>query len=291
MKHSFKMTMQVLVWLLFAVGLGFVLMPFAQENRMRLVIDPVVFFVTIVVMLAVGAVIWFFMMRKVNERYIDYLMAISIGVVSSRFLAFVVPVFSDKGWLGFALRFVVYVVMFLLYLRLLDYMRICWQNTLDAAFYSNLIMMIVFSSVGVMIGASLGIWLMMALLLLVSLYDMWAVWKSKHMVSMAKFFMSRRIFPGIAIPYRNSVQFAVLGGGDIVFIIAACAAIYSTSISMALAAGIGMLFSISALFVFSSPKRFYPAMPAVFIGCVLGIGIWVLVKALLPCAASAVVCP
>jgi len=86
------------------------------------------------------------------------------------------------------------------------------------------------------------------LLLLISVYDMYAVWKSKHMVKLAKFTSKEKLFPGIAINYtpkgssvkksgklvvkKKSVSSspkkvlkkpssnkrqAILGGGDVIF--------------------------------------------------------------------------
>ena len=64
------------------------------------------------------------------------------------------------------------------------------------------------------------------LLIILSLYDMYAVWKSKHMVKMAKFQTRSGIFAGLLIPYgfkkakkkgMVKVKTAVLGGGDIGF--------------------------------------------------------------------------
>ena len=41
------------------------------------------------------------------------------------------------------------------------------------------------------------------LLILISIYDMYAVWKSKHMVKLAKFTMKQNLFPGVAINYSE----------------------------------------------------------------------------------------
>ena len=39
-------------------------------------------------------------------------------------------------------------------------------------------------------------------LLLFALYDMYAVWKSKHMIAMAKFQTEQKVFAGLYIPYH-----------------------------------------------------------------------------------------
>lgn len=42
------------------------------------------------------------------------------------------------------------------------------------------------------------------LLVGISLYDMYAVWRSKHMIAMAKFQSSEQVFAGLLMPYRSS---------------------------------------------------------------------------------------
>ncbi len=69
------------------------------------------------------------------------------------------------------------------------------------------------------------------LLILISVYDMYAVWKSKHMIKLAKFQTKSQMFAGLFIPYKlgslrkskgkkvsqKKVKSAILGGGDIAF--------------------------------------------------------------------------
>lgn len=50
---------------------------------------------------------------------------------------------------------------------------------------------------------NLDIKVVFILLIGISLYDMYAVWKSKHMVKMAKFQSSQKMFAGLMIPYKK----------------------------------------------------------------------------------------
>jgi len=115
------------------------------------------------------------------------------------------------------------------------------------------------------------------LLLVLSVYDAYAVWKSKHMVKMAKFQASSGIFAGLLIPYKvkvkrkKEVKVAVLGGGDIGFPLIFAGTVLKTS--GFLPALIIVLFSTIALFGLlwlSKKDRFYPAMPFITAGCVVG---------------------
>jgi len=73
------------------------------------------------------------------------------------------------------------------------------------------------------------------LLVLIAIYDAYAVWKSKHMITLAKSQAKAKIFAGLLVPYKDGhllthkvksdispekkqkVRTAVLGGGDIGF--------------------------------------------------------------------------
>ena len=107
------------------------------------------------------------------------------------------------------------------------------------------------------------------LLLLISIYDMIAVWKTKHMIKIAKFQSDLKIFAGILIPYKNRV--AILGGGDIAFpLLFAAAAVPLLSLYSVIIP----IFSTTALFFlfyFGEKKKFYPAMPFLTIGCLVGL--------------------
>ena len=53
------------------------------------------------------------------------------------------------------------------------------------------------------------------LLLLISVYDAIAVWKTKHMISLANFTTESKAFAGLYIPYKKGE--GILGGGDVGF--------------------------------------------------------------------------
>jgi presenilin-like A22 family membrane protease len=112
------------------------------------------------------------------------------------------------------------------------------------------------------------------LLLVLSAYDAYAVWKSKHMIKMAKFQTKTGVFAGLLIPYRygkKQVKTAVLGGGDIGFPLIFAGTVLKTS--GFLPALVVSLFSTIALFGLlwlSKKDRFYPAMPFITAGCIVG---------------------
>jgi presenilin-like A22 family membrane protease len=131
------------------------------------------------------------------------------------------------------------------------------------------------------------------LLILISIYDMWAVWHSGIMQKMAKFQMNElKIFGGFLIPYltkevrqkmismkkskkknkKMKIAMAILGGGDVVFpIITAGVFMLSLGIAYAISVIIGAFIGLTALLIFSEKKKFYPAMPFISAGIFLGL--------------------
>ena len=117
------------------------------------------------------------------------------------------------------------------------------------------------------------------LLLALSVYDMYAVWHSKHMIKMAKFQTKSGIFAGLLLPYKRpalrgpkrKVRMAVLGGGDIGFpLIFAGTVLSSSGFLPALIVSLGATGSLFILLLLSQRDRFYPAMPFLTIGCAVG---------------------
>ncbi|MBS3154969.1 hypothetical protein J4404_00535 [Candidatus Woesearchaeota archaeon] len=107
------------------------------------------------------------------------------------------------------------------------------------------------------------------LLLIISTYDMIAVWKTKHMVKLAKSQAKMKIFAGLLIPYKN--KSAILGGGDIGFPLFFVGTILKTY--SALNAVIVILFITLSLFLllyYAQKNKFYPAMPFLSAGCLAG---------------------
>lgn len=130
------------------------------------------------------------------------------------------------------------------------------------------------------------------LLILISVYDAYAVWKSKHMITLAKSQARAKIFAGLLIPYQISkkvrgktikkkgkkvlreVRTAILGGGDIGFPLIFAGVVMKEwglwpSLMIPFFATLGLAF----LFWKSQEKKYYPAMPFLSAGCFIGLGI------------------
>ncbi|MBD3354774.1 hypothetical protein GF361_02205 [Candidatus Woesearchaeota archaeon] len=156
---------------------------------------------------------------------------------------------------------------------------------------------------------SYGVYWAFALLVVISIYDMIAVWKSKHMISLAKFQSKSKVFAGLLIPYKKvkrskpikkmpkkiklkkqKIKTAVLGGGDIGFpLIFAGAVMANLMVTNPVWLGFlkAMLISVFAsiglliLLIKSKKNRFYPAMPFISAGCLAGYGVLLLINLLI----------
>ncbi|MBS3066234.1 hypothetical protein J4205_00265 [Candidatus Pacearchaeota archaeon] len=149
-----------------------------------------------------------------------------------------------------------------------------------------------------------NIWTVIILLLIISIYDMWAVWHSGFMQKMAHFQINElKVFGGFFVPYLNKkqrielkkqkmlaskskskgkkekgktmkVNLAILGGGDVVFpIITAGVVLRSLGLMPALVISLFATLSLIVLFMIAKKGKFYPAMPFITAGLLIGIAI------------------
>ncbi|MEM5871772.1 MAG: presenilin family intramembrane aspartyl protease [Candidatus Aenigmatarchaeota archaeon] len=140
------------------------------------------------------------------------------------------------------------------------------------------------------------------LLIAVSIYDIIAVWYSKHMISLAEFQTRTKAFAGFMLSYkmksnekskrkeleegyenREEVRNAILGGGDIAFPMLFAGVVME---SMLMSGFIKPIAFLNALIIpiictivlflllfFAKKDKFYPAMPFLTTGCFIGYGI------------------
>jgi len=143
----------------------------------------------------------------------------------------------------------------------------------------NLTELFVYSGLAVIFVRMLDVKYSFILLIVLSFYDMYAVWKSKHMIKMAKFQTKSGIFAGLLIPYaapslrgvKKKVRTAVLGGGDIGFpLIFAGTVLVASGFIPALIVSACTTASLSILLLLSQKDRFYPAIPFLTAGCAVG---------------------
>ncbi|NIP40246.1 MAG: hypothetical protein GTN39_01850 [Candidatus Aenigmarchaeota archaeon] len=169
----------------------------------------------------------------------------------------------------------------------------------------NLTELFIYAGIAIIFVPLLDIVWVALLLLAISAYDMFAVWKSKHMVSLAEFQTKSKAFAGVLLSYkikfrppktkkvkgkekvREEYRSAVLGGGDIAFPMIFAGVVMDSMIRMGIHTKIfAFLYSmiipvivavvLFALLMKARSDRFYPAMPFLTAGCFIGYGlVWV----------------
>jgi presenilin-like A22 family membrane protease len=169
----------------------------------------------------------------------------------------------------------------------------------------NLTELLVYPGIAVIFIPILNFFTVILLLILISVYDMWAVWHSGVMQKMAKYQIRKlKVFSGFFVPYAPSkkvrkqiqmakeakkagkkikdkkikVNVAILGGGDVIFPIITAGVMLrtfsQTPIGGLLAASLvilGATCGLGYLFFFAQKKKFYPAMPFITTGIFIGI--------------------
>ncbi|HLD12210.1 MAG TPA: presenilin family intramembrane aspartyl protease [Candidatus Nanoarchaeia archaeon] len=147
-----------------------------------------------------------------------------------------------------------------------------------SVFWHNLPEMLLYGGLAAVFAPVFSLLSLVFLLILIAVYDAVAVWKTKHMVSLAKMQLKERLFAGLLIPYGKKKS-ALLGGGDIAFPLLANAVLLREFGGVA--AVIGVVFAAGALWLLlwlSEKNKFYPAMVFLSVGSLLAIGLsWLFV--------------
>ncbi len=166
----------------------------------------------------------------------------------------------------------------------------------------NFTELIIYPGIAAVFVSLLNVLGIIIVLLAISLYDIWAVWKSSFMEKMAKYQINKlRFFTGFFVPYvgkkqrkkiktlkqkykskktlekylkkaKIKVNLAILGGGDVIFPIITAGVFYKvySSIWPALIISISATLALATLFIMARKGKYYPAMPFLTIGMYLG---------------------
>ena len=190
-----------------------------------------------------------------------------------------------------------FVILALLFALFLGFIKIFKRNFL----IHNLTELLIYPGIATFFVPILNFWSVIILLILISVYDMWAVWHSGIMQKMAKYQINNlKIFSGFFVPYiskklkiklrkmkktkaknkKIKISLAILGGGDVIFPIITSGVVLTTKV-VNLPFGLspfiggfwpavfviaGATLGLSLLFMFSEKKKFYPAMPFISAG-------------------------
>ncbi|MFH1500569.1 MAG: presenilin family intramembrane aspartyl protease [archaeon] len=156
----------------------------------------------------------------------------------------------------------------------------------------NFTELLVYPGIAAIFVPILSVWSIILLLILISAYDMYAVWHAGFMQKMAKFQMNElKFFAGFYVPYIDQktrqklkkakksskkdqkvrVSLAILGGGDVVFpMIAAGVFLRALGLVPALLITVFATIALFGLFTLAKKGKFYPAMPFITSGIFIG---------------------
>ena len=168
----------------------------------------------------------------------------------------------------------------------------------------NLTELLIYPGIATIFIPLLNFWSIIILLVIISIYDIWAVWHSGIMQKMAKYQIDKlKVFSGFFVPYMSKklrmkinkmkkskkkklvrVHLAILGGGDVIFPLITAGVImkldkinlpfglkpFIGGFGSALFIVFGATLGLTLLFMFSEKKKFYPAMPFITAGIFAG---------------------
>jgi presenilin-like A22 family membrane protease len=79
-----------------------------------------------------------------------------------------------------------------------------WKVYAPNVYIQNLTEILTYAGIAVLLVPMLNVLSMVIILIIFSIYDAYAVWKSKHMVKMAEFTSQANLFPGLLVSYAKT---------------------------------------------------------------------------------------
>jgi presenilin-like A22 family membrane protease len=160
-----------------------------------------------------------------------------------------------------------------------------WWFKRPSILIQDLCIVLGIAGVGSVLGLAIASETIVILLVIFSIYDFIAVFKTKHMVEMAKAMIESKAILGLVVPpniasFKGTMgevkpggKFLVLGGGDIVFPLLLCSSLVATgilnSLIVAVFSLIGLFFSF-LFFVKQKRRQPIPALPPIALFSIIG---------------------
>lgn len=262
MKHDLLTTGILLFWTAAVIAVGLLLVPVMGTTVVPGMMSGWQMALVIVAAIAVGTLLWFAIMRFAKRFTLPFFAA-AIALLWSDLVRAIYP-----GLWGVLLTFVLAYIGYYVSVRR---MQESWENTRRHAWIANVWVVGAIVIAGASFANRLAPWMAIVLLGVIAVYDAIAVWKTKHMQAFAKLFMEQKIIPGLGIPKRKENSWALLGGGDIFFIVLTAGTFMKTSVNAMWISASCMFVALIMLFIMSRKKRFYPAIPFIFAGQVVAL--------------------
>ncbi len=160
-----------------------------------------------------------------------------------------------------------------------------WWWKWPSIFIQDLCMILAMAGAGSVLGLTFTPEVIVILLIIFSIYDFIAVYKTKHMVEMAKEMIESRAILGLVVPpdlasFKQNLRqvkpggkFMVLGGGDVVFPLLLCSSLVSSGVLNSLIVALFSLMGLFAGFLFfisQKEKKAIPALPPIALFSIIG---------------------
>lgn len=299
MKHELKITLLIAVLFLITqlIGLGVVyyyisdshILPYGMEppqetttlcsNMQECLISSLILSVSFALII----LLMVFLIKLKSIRIMKYwffiIVIIGLGTTFS-------VVFSELG-----LEYYVSTIPILstLIAIVLSYFKVFKKNL----YVHNITEVMIYPGIAAIFASMFNLSFIIIFLILLSIYDMWAVWKSGLMQKIAKFQINKLgLLGGFLIVYSNKkmkdkikllkqrykgkkipgsivkkynlrVNLAILGGGDVIFPIIATGVFfkYTSSLLAAFLVMVGAFLALSCILLYGKKKKDYPAIP------------------------------
>jgi len=162
---------------------------------------------------------------------------------------------------------------------------ILWWWKFPSVFNHNILIILGIAGVGSILGLRLTPEIIIGLLIIFSIYDFIAVYKTKHMVKIAKEMIESKAVLALIIPssfrdFRGSLgevrpggKFLILGGGDIIFSLLFCVSLVPQGILSPLIVAFFSLIGLFTGFLFfisQKTRQPIPALPPIALFSILG---------------------
>lgn len=229
MKHKVSITIILLSMFLITQFIGlYVVNYYSHETNdlpygMNQDVDPVSAFPSIIVSFVIAIVLLFLLIKFKVDIVLRIWFLIVIALALAISLNSFIPKFNYSS------------LVILLFAIGLALIKVFKKNFI----IHNTTELLIYPGIAAIFVPLLSFWTLIAFLVLISFYDMWAVWKSGIMQKMAKYQMNTlKVFGGFFVPYlskkqrqnmkkakklksnskkKMKVNVAILGGGDVIF--------------------------------------------------------------------------
>ena len=172
-----------------------------------------------------------------------------------------------------------------------------WRGFKPNIYVHNFTELFVYAGIALIFVPILNVKWVIILMIIIALYDAYAVWQSGHMIKLAEFQTGNKTFAGLYFGSKEMPSLAkkkskkkssksvkkthaILGGGDVAFPLLFSGVVMESlllegvskwsAFSQSLWITLGSVGALAYLFFRGTSAQYYPAIPFLLVGCLLG---------------------